>query len=67
MDIVVFLYWDDYYEREGGDDDDGNELKNDNVIEVIIEKNWSGVWGIVELLFIKEYNKFLLFLLREEF
>uniref|UniRef100_UPI00292DAD1A DnaB-like helicase C-terminal domain-containing protein n=1 Tax=Enterococcus faecium TaxID=1352 RepID=UPI00292DAD1A len=40
------------------DDDDGNEPKNDNVIEVIIEKNRSGARGTVELLFIKEYNKF---------
>ena len=66
-DIVAFLYRDDYYEREGGDDDDGNEPKNDNVIEVIIEKNRSGARGTVELLFIKEYNKFSSLSPREEF
>ncbi|WP_316486046.1 DnaB-like helicase C-terminal domain-containing protein, partial [Enterococcus faecium] len=49
------------------DDDDGNEPKNDNVIEVIIEKNRSGARGTVELLFIKEYNKFSSLSPREEF
>ncbi|MFV0560396.1 MAG: replicative DNA helicase [Enterococcus sp.] len=58
-DIVAFLYRDDYYDREDGDDDDHeNEETKDNVIEVIIEKNRSGARGTVELLFIKQYNKF---------
>ena len=44
-DIVAFLYRDDYYEREGGgEDNDGAEPQNDNVIEVIIE-NRSGAGG----------------------
>lgn len=57
-DIVAFLYRDDYYQREGDEEDDGEEPQNNNVIEVIIEKNRSGARGTVELLFIKEYNKF---------
>jgi replicative DNA helicase len=57
-DIVAFLYRDDYYQREGEDEDEGEEQQNNNVIEVIIEKNRSGARGTVELLFIKEYNKF---------
>ncbi|SFQ29950.1 replicative DNA helicase [Desemzia incerta] len=58
-DIVAFLYRDDYYDREGQDnDDDNSEADEDNVIEVIIEKNRSGARGTVKLLFIKEYNKF---------
>ncbi|MEY8444254.1 replicative DNA helicase [Lactococcus ileimucosae] len=59
-DIVAFLYRDDYYERAGGeDDDDFNEVAEvDNKVEVIIEKNRSGSRGTVELLFLKEYNKF---------
>ena len=57
-DIVAFLYRDDYYQREGDDEDGGEEPQNNNVIEVIIEKNRSGARGTVELLFIKEYNKF---------
>ena len=57
-DIVAFLYRDDYYQREGDEEDGGEEPKNNNVIEVIIEKNRSGARGTVELLFIKEYNKF---------
>ena len=57
-DIVAFLYRDDYYPREGDEEDGGEEPQNNNVIEVIIEKNRSGARGTVELLFIKEYNKF---------
>ena len=55
-DIVAFLYRDDYYQREG--DEEEEEQSNNNVIEVIIEKNRTGARGTVELLFIKEYNKF---------
>lgn len=55
-DIVAFLYRDDYYDREGDEDEDSESRQN--VIEVIIEKNRSGARGTVELLFIKEYNKF---------
>ncbi|MDG6120186.1 replicative DNA helicase [Lactococcus formosensis] len=60
-DIVAFLYRDDYYDRAGSDDDDDgfNEVPEvDNKVEVIIEKNRSGSRGTVELLFLKEYNKF---------
>ena len=66
-DIVAFLYRDDYYERGGEDDDDREAPEIDNVIEVIIEKNRSGARGTVELLFIKEYNKFSSLSSREEF
>lgn len=57
-DIVAFLYRDDYYRQEP--DEDGNipETESNNIIEVIIEKNRSGPRGTVELMFIKEYNKF---------
>lgn len=56
-DIVAFLYRDDYYDR-GGEDDSGEDPSNNNIIEIIIEKNRSGKRGTVELLYIKEYNKF---------
>lgn len=56
-DIVAFLYRDDYYRDEEGEDS-GEEKEDNNIIEVIIEKNRSGARGTVELLFIKEYNKF---------
>ncbi|MGB7472510.1 replicative DNA helicase [Trichococcus sp.] len=56
-DIVAFLYRDDYYEREGGDESERDEQEN-NVVEVIIEKNRSGARGTVKLLFKKEFNKF---------
>lgn len=65
-DIVAFLYRDDYYDREG-EDDAAEEPQNDNIIEVIIEKNRSGARGTVELLFIKEYNKFSSLSPRHEF
>lgn len=54
-DIVAFLYRDDYYRREGDDQEDAVE---DNTIEVILEKNRAGARGTVKLLFQKEYNKF---------
>ncbi|MEB8401295.1 replicative DNA helicase [Enterococcus casseliflavus] len=66
-DIVAFLYRDDYYRSEGDDEDEPEEQQNNNVIEVIIEKNRSGARGTVELLFIKEYNKFSSVSPREEF
>ncbi|WP_122645962.1 replicative DNA helicase [Enterococcus mediterraneensis] len=65
-DIVAFLYRDDYYQRENDEDAD-EEVHNDNIVEVIIEKNRSGARGTVELLFIKEYNKFSSLSPREEF
>lgn len=64
-DIVAFLYREDYYEREGDEDQEEHEVNNK--VEVIIEKNRSGARGTVELLFIKEYNKFSSLSTREEF
>lgn len=55
-DIVAFLYREDYYEH--GEKDEEESSGKDNIVEVIIEKNRSGARGTVELLFIKEYNKF---------
>ena len=49
-DIVAFLYRDDYYRREGEENDDAIE---DNTIEVILEKNRSGARGTVKLNFPK--------------
>lgn len=54
-DIVGFLYREDYYRNE---DDEEDDSARDNIVEVIIEKNRSGARGTVELLFLKEYNKF---------
>lgn len=54
-DIVAFLYREDYYRDEEGQEE---ETEDDNVVEVLIEKNRSGARGTVKLLFIKEYNKF---------
>lgn len=64
-DIVAFLYRDDYYQRDS--DEDAEEREENNIVEVIIEKNRSGARGTVELLFIKEYNKFSSVSTREEF
>ncbi len=49
-DIVAFLYRDDYYDEE-------SERKN--IMELIIGKHRNGPVGKVELLFLKNYNKFL--------
>lgn len=49
-DIVAFLYRDDYYDPE-------SERKN--IIEIIIAKQRNGPTGKVELVFLKNYNKFV--------
>jgi len=49
-DIVSFLYRDDYYDKE-------SEKKN--IIEIIIAKQRNGPVGTVELVFLKQYNKFV--------
>ncbi|GAA0369341.1 replicative DNA helicase [Alkalibacterium iburiense] len=54
-DIVAFLYREDYYRNE---DEEEEEQGDENIVEVILEKNRSGARGTVKLLFIKEYNKF---------
>ncbi|WP_028590328.1 replicative DNA helicase [Paenibacillus massiliensis] len=48
-DIVGFLYRDDYYNQD-------SEKKN--IIEIIIAKQRNGPVGTVELVFLKNYNKF---------
>ena len=54
------IYAGGYVEQISKPDEDGNvpEQESNNIIEVIIEKNRSGPRGTVELMFIKEYNKF---------
>ncbi|SMO68552.1 replicative DNA helicase [Melghirimyces algeriensis] len=56
-DIVSFLYRDDYYNED-------SEKKN--IIEVILAKHRNGPIGKVELLFLKNYNKFLSLDMRHE-
>lgn len=62
-DIVAFLYRDDYYNREDGEDDEDGGMEpvtnDDNgEIEVIIAKQRNGPTGTVKLHFMKQYNKF---------
>lgn len=49
-DVVAFLYRDDYYNEE---------TEKKNIAEVIISKHRNGPVGKVELLFLKEYSKFV--------
>lgn len=49
-DIIAFLYRDDYYNAD-------SEKKN--IIEIIIAKQRNGPIGTVELVFLKNYNKFV--------
>ncbi len=49
-DIVAFLYRDDYYNPE---------TEKQNIIEVIIAKHRNGPVGKVELVFLKNFNKFV--------
>ncbi|WP_338542768.1 replicative DNA helicase [Paenibacillus tundrae] len=49
-DIVAFLYRDDYYNQE---------TEKKNIIEIIIGKQRNGPVGTVELVFLKNFNKFV--------
>ena len=49
-DIVAFLYREDYYDPE---------TDKQNIIEIIIGKQRNGPIGKVELVFLKNYNKFV--------
>lgn len=49
-DLVMFLYRDEYYNEE-------SEKKN--IAELIIGKQRNGPTGTIELLFLKDFNKFL--------
>jgi replicative DNA helicase len=49
-DIVAFLYRDDYYNPE---------TEKKNIIEILIAKQRNGPTGKVELVFLKNYNKFV--------
>lgn len=49
-DIVAFLYRDDYY---------NHETEKKNIIEIIIAKQRNGPVGTVELVFLKNFNKFV--------
>ncbi|WP_136604639.1 replicative DNA helicase [Paenibacillus dokdonensis] len=49
-DIVAFLYRDDYYDQE---------TDKKNIIEIIIAKQRNGPVGTVELVFLKQFNKFV--------
>lgn len=49
-DVVAFLYRDDYYDKE---------TEKKNIIEIIIAKQRNGPVGTVELVFLKQFNKFV--------
>jgi replicative DNA helicase len=49
-DIVAFLYREDYYQPD---------TDKKNIVEVIIAKQRSGPTGTVELVFLKNFNKFV--------
>ncbi|MBO2942784.1 replicative DNA helicase [Paenibacillus sp. F411] len=49
-DIVAFLYRDDYYNQD---------TEKKNIIEIIIAKQRNGPVGTVELVFLKQFNKFV--------
>ncbi len=49
-DVVAFLYRDDYYNQD---------TEKKNIIEIIISKQRNGPVGTVELVFLKNFNKFV--------
>lgn len=57
-DIVMFLYRDDYYERDDTSNDDDGEDGNVSEIEVIVAKNRQGERATVKMLFLKDISRF---------
>jgi replicative DNA helicase len=49
-DIIMMLYREDYYDRE---------TQNKNIVEVNIAKHRNGPVGVIQLLFEREFSKFL--------
>ncbi|MCL5677069.1 MAG: replicative DNA helicase [Firmicutes bacterium] len=49
-DVVSFIYRDDYYNRES---------EKPNITEIILAKQRNGPVGVVELVFLKEFGKFV--------
>lgn len=49
-DVIAFLYRDDYYNQD---------TEKKNIIEIIISKHRNGRVGTVELVFLKQFNKFV--------
>jgi len=61
LTCCFFFNRDDYYDRERSEneDEEKDNAGQENIIEVLIEKNRSGARGTVKaLVLIKEYNKF---------
>lgn len=57
-DIVMFIYRDDYYNREEGEDGAAKPTGNEGKSEIIIAKQRNGPVGNVELLFQGNITKF---------
>lgn len=57
-DIVMFIYRDDYYNREDGDDDAPKATGKEGKSDIIIAKQRNGPVGSVELLFQSNITKF---------
>lgn len=49
-DVIMFLHRDDYYDRDS---------ESNNIIEIIIAKQRNGAVGIIEMLYLKEFNRFV--------
>ena len=49
-DVIMFLHRDDYYDRDS---------ESDNIIEIIIAKQRNGAVGIIKMLYLKEFNRFV--------
>jgi replicative DNA helicase len=49
-DVVAFLYREDYYQQD---------TDKKNIVEIIVAKQRNGPVGTVELVFLKNFNKFV--------
>jgi len=52
-DVVIFLYRDDYYNRDKGPEDSGG-----NIVEVIVAKNRHGMTSTVRMGWLGQYTKY---------
>ena len=57
-DIVMFIYRDEYYRKEGGEEEEAIKAANKGESEIIIAKHRNGSVGTVKLLFQGNITKF---------
>lgn len=57
-DLVMFIYRDDYYNKETGKQNEQENNNNSGIVELTISKHRNGPTGKVDLIFLKEFGLF---------